>query len=76
MRSRTTSGLPWGCSGKEPVFNAGDAGHLELISGLGRSPGAEKDNPLQYSRLENLMDREAQWATVHGAAKNWIQLND
>ena len=52
--------------GKEPACNAGDTG---LISGLGRSPGEGNGNPLQYSCLENPMDRGACWATVHGVAR-------
>ena len=39
------------------------------IPGLGRSPGGGHGNPLQYSCLENLMDRGIWWATVHGVAK-------
>ena len=39
--------------------------------GPGRSPGVRKGNPLQYSCLENSMDRGAQWATVHRVAKSW-----
>ena len=39
------------------------------ILGMGRSPGEGNGNPLQYSCLENLMDRRAQWATVHGIAE-------
>ena len=46
--------------------NAGDRG---LIPGSGRSPGGGNGNPLQYSCLENSMDRGAWWATVHGVAK-------
>ena len=49
------------------AYNAGDWG---LIPGLGRSPGEENGNPLQYSCLENLMDRGAWWATVHGVAES------
>ena len=52
--------------GKESASNAGDPG---LIPGLGRSPGDGNGNPLQYSCLENSMDRGAQRATVHGVAK-------
>ena len=42
----------------------------------GRSPGGGHGNPLQYSCLENLMDRGAWWATVHGVAKSWTRPND
>ena len=51
---------------KNPTSNAGDAGS---ISGLGRSPGEGNGNPLQYPCLENPMDREAWWATVHRVAR-------
>ena len=53
--------------------NAGDPG---LIPGLGRSSGEGNGNPLQYSCLENPMDRGAWQATVHGVAKSWTQLSD
>ena len=56
-------GFPCGSAGKEFACNAGD---LPLIPGLGRSPGEEKGYPLQYSGLENSMDR-----IVHGVAKSW-----
>ena len=46
--------------------NAGDLGDMDLITGLGRSSGIENGNPLQYSCLENSMDRGAWRATVHG----------
>ena len=49
-------GFPGGSDGKESVYNAGDLG---LIPGLGRSPGEGNGNPLQYSCLENPMDRGA-----------------
>ena len=55
-------GLPWWLSGKESACNAVDVG---LIPGSGRSPGEENGNPLQYSHLENSMDRGAWWATVY-----------
>ena len=51
---------------KNPLANAGDAGS---IPGLGRSPGGGPSNPLQYSCLENPMDRGAWWATVLGITK-------
>jgi len=47
-----------------------------LIPGSGRSPGEGNGNPLQYSCLENPMDRGAWQDTVHGVAKNWTQLRD
>ena len=56
---------------KNTLANAGDTG---LIPGSGRSPGEGNDNLLQYSCLENPMDRGAWQATVHGEAKNWTQV--
>jgi len=47
-----------------------------LIPGSGRSPGGGNGNPLQYSCLENPMDRGAWWATVHRIPKSWTQLSD
>ena len=55
-----------GSDGKESACSAGDLGS---IPGLGRSPGEGNGNPLQYSCLENPMDRGAWWATVHGVAR-------
>ena len=55
---------------KNPLANAGDIRDMGLIPGLGRSPGEGTGNPLQYSCLENPMDREAWWVTVHGVAKS------
>ena len=52
------------------------AGDLGSIPGLGRSPGGGNGNPLQYSCLENFMDREAWWATVFGVARSWTHLSD
>ena len=52
------------------------AGGSGQIPGLGRSPGGGHGNPLQYSCLENPMDRGAWWARVHEAAKSQIQLSD
>ena len=59
-------GFPGGLDGKESAYNSGD---LSSISGLGRSSGEENGNPLQYSCLENTMDREAWQATVHGVVR-------
>ena len=65
-------GLSRWLSGKESSCQAGDA---SSIPGLGRSPGEGDGNPLQYSCLENPMDRGAWWATVHGVTKGWTRLN-
>ena len=62
-------GLPQWLSGKEFTCNEGDKGDADLIPGWRRSPGGGNGNPLQYSCLENLMDRGAWWASVHGIAK-------
>ena len=66
-------GFPGGSDGKEPTCNVGDLG---LISELGRSPGKRNGNQLQYSCLDNPMDRGAWWAAVHGFPKSWIQLSN
>ena len=66
-------GFPDGSDGKESAFSSGDLGS---ILGLGRSSGEENGYPLQYSCLENSMDRGAWQATVHGIANSWTQLND
>ena len=55
---------------KNPPANAGDIRDVGSIPGSGRSPGEGHDNPLQYSCLENPMDRGASRATVHGDAKS------
>ena len=60
-------GFPCSSVGKEPACSAGDPGS---IPGLGRSPGEGNGNPLQYPCLENLMDKGAWWAAVHGVAKS------
>ena len=59
--------------GKESACNAGDQGSIPR---LGRSAGEENGNPLQYSCLENSMDRGAWRATVHGVAKSRPGLSD
>ena len=65
-------GFPGGSVVKNHPINVGDEGS---IPGLGRSLAEGNGNPLQYSRLENSMDRGAWWATVHGAVKSWTQLS-
>ena len=62
-----STSLPGGSDDKESTCNAGDAG---LISGLGRSPGEGYGYPLQYSCLENPIDRGTWWATIHGVAES------
>ena len=60
--------FPDGVAVKNPPANAGD---MDSIPGWGRSFGEGNVNPLQYSHLENPMDREAWWATVDGVTKSW-----
>ena len=65
--------FPSGSDGKESTCNTEDPGS---IPGSGRSPGERNDNPLQYSCLENSMNREAWWAIVYGITKSQTQLSD
>ena len=58
---------------KSLPVSAGDTGS---IPGSGRSPGGGNGNLCQNSCLENRMDKEARWATVHGVAKGWTGLSD
>ena len=60
---------------KESACIKGDAGDTGSVPGSGRSPGGGNDNPLQYSCLENSMDRGAWWATVLRVAKSRIGLS-
>ena len=63
-------------SGKNnPSANAGDAGDMGSIPGSGRYPRGGNGNPLQYSCLENSMDRGTWWATVHGVSKSQVKLS-
>ena len=57
---------------KNPPASAGDA---DSIPGSGISPGEGNDNPLQYSCLENPMDRGGWWVTIHGVTKSQTQLS-
>ena len=66
-------GFPGGSEGKASAYNVGAPGS---IPGSGRSPREGNGNRLQYSCLENSMDRGAWGATVHGFAKRWTQLSD
>ena len=65
--------LPCGSEGKVSAYNARDPGSIPR---LGRSPGEGNGNPLQYSCLENPMDRGARWSAVHGVATSWALLSD
>ena len=56
---------------ENPPASAGDIRDTGLIPGLGISPEEGNGNPLQYSYLENPMDREAWWVTVYRVAKSW-----
>ena len=67
------SGFPGSLDGKESTCNAGDPGS---IPGLGRSPGEGNGNPIQYSYLDNPMDRGACQAIVHRAARSQTQLSN
>ena len=67
-----SGGFSSGSDGKESACNAGDLGS---ILGSGRSPGEANGNLLQYSCLENSMDRGGWQATVHGVAQSWTQLS-
>ena len=65
--------FPCSSVGKESACSVGDPGS---IPGLGRSPAEGNGNPLQYSGLENSMDRGVWWSIVHGVAKSWTQLSN
>ena len=67
----TQQGLLRWFSSKESACNAGVAGDTGSIPGLGRSPGEGQGNPLQYSCLDNPMDRGPWWATVYKVVKSW-----
>ena len=71
LRSEYYSCFPGGAEVKAFACSVGDLGS---IPGSGRSPGEGNGYPLQYSCLENPMDRGAWWATVHGVAKSRTQL--
>ena len=66
--SLDTGAVPGGAVIKNPPANAGDTGDAALIPRSGRSPGGRNGKPLQYSCLENPMDRGAWWVIVHRVA--------
>ena len=59
-----------------PPANAGDVRDIGSIPGSGRSHGGRHGNPLQYSCLENPMDKGAWWARVHGVSKSWTRVSN
>ena len=65
--------FPGGSVSKESAYNAGNAGDMSLIPGLGRSPGEENGNPLQYSCLETPHGQWSLQAVVHRVAKSRTQ---
>ena len=67
-------GLPCGSLGKESTSDALDTGDVGSIPGMGRFPGEGNGNPLQYSSLENPVDRGAWWAAVHRVVYSQTQL--
>ena len=68
-------GLRWWLRNKESACQTGDNGRdAGLLPGSGRLPGGRHGNPLQYSRLENPMDREAWQATIHRVRNSQTQL--
>ena len=69
-------GLPGGSVGKESDYGAGDAGDTGSVPGLGRPPGGDDGNPLQYSCWGNPMDRGAWWATVLRVTKSQTRLSN
>ena len=73
--TNTFSGFPGGSVVKNTAVNAGDAGDMGLISGLGRSLGEGNGNLLQYCCLRNPTEGGAWWATVLGVAKSQTRLS-
>ena len=69
-------GFPGVTSGKGPPCQCRKHKRSGLIPGWGRSPRGGNGNPIQHPCLENPMDREAWWATVHRVAKSWTQLSN
>ena len=67
--------FPGGSDGKESACNAGDARDMGSTPGLGRSTEVRNGNPLQYSYLENSMDRRAWQTAVHGVSKSRTALS-
>jgi len=75
IKSSSIKGLPTWHSGNEPSCPAGDTGDVGSVPGSWRCPGGGHGSPLQYSCLENSMDRGAWWATVHGVTKSQTRMS-
>ena len=75
LTPKTKKGIPSGSSGKESVCQCRRHKDVGLIPGSGRSPGGGHGNPLQYSCLQNHIDKGAWQTIVHGVSKNQTQLN-
>ena len=75
-REKSGEVWPMSLSGSSAVESACSAGDTGSVPGSGRPPGAGNACPLQYSCLENPMDRGAWWAAVHGFKKSQTQLSD
>ena len=71
VANKSYPGFPGGSVVKNMPANAGGIRDTGLIPGSGRSPGEGNGNPLQYSCLENPMDRGAWWTSLHRVAKSW-----
>ena len=67
-------GFPGGTNGEELPASAGDIRNVGSIPGSGRSSGKGHGDPLQYSCLQNPMDRGAWWAMIHRVAKSWTRM--
>ena len=67
------TGLPYSSDGKESAYQVEDVG---LTPGAGRHPDLGNGNLLQFSCLEDFMDRGAWWGTIHGVARSQTQLSD
>ena len=72
----TRNRLPHSSASEESACSAGETRDVGLIPGSGRSPGERNANPLQYSSLENPMDRGVSQATVKRVEKSPTQLSD
>ena len=70
---REGAGFPWWLSSKDSACKAGDSGSIPRS---GRSPGEQHGYPLEYSCLQNVMDRGSWWTIIHGVAKSWTWLSD